>query len=115
MIPTYTKLFLAHFSARLQGVDPADPQSFAMAKGLAESPQTQLAGLYTHGGHSYDAQVGPLGDGGWDLGETGRPGDLEDCLGLGYGDLFQEDWHIGWTTANMVLNMLFQKRWLIGA
>lgn len=38
------------------GVDPADPQSFAMAKGLAESPQTQLAGLYTHGGHSYDAQ-----------------------------------------------------------
>jgi D-serine deaminase-like pyridoxal phosphate-dependent protein len=59
MIPTYTKLFLAHFSARLQGVDPADPQSFAMAKGLAESPQTQLAGLYTHGGHSYDAQVGP--------------------------------------------------------
>ena len=40
------------------GVDPADPQSFAMAKALVESPQTQLAGLYTHGGHSYDAQVG---------------------------------------------------------
>ena len=48
-----------------QGVDPSDPQSFATAKALAESPQTQLAGLYTHGGHFYDAQVavGPLGAG----------------------------------------------------
>ena len=93
------------FSARLQGVDPADPQSFAMAKGLAESPQTQLAGLYTHGGHSYDAQVGPVGPQGMAVGTWGRLGGNRETLRIVwvYGDLFQEDWQ--WLAHRMGLSL----------
>lgn len=37
------------------GVDPEGIEAVALAKRLADGPQTRLAGLYTHGGHSYDA------------------------------------------------------------
>ena len=36
------------------GVDPEDPASIELVRQLVESPQTRFAGLYTHGGHSYD-------------------------------------------------------------
>ena len=37
------------------GVDPTDPVSVEIARRLCESPTTTFAGIYTHGGHSYDA------------------------------------------------------------
>ena len=37
------------------GCDPNDPSSVALVHMLAESGVTTLAGIYTHGGHSYDA------------------------------------------------------------
>lgn len=39
------------------GVDPASEEAVALAKQVAEGPHTTLAGLYTHGGHSYDANT----------------------------------------------------------
>ena len=36
------------------GVDPDDPESVDLVRALCESPLTSFAGLYTHGGHSYD-------------------------------------------------------------
>jgi D-serine deaminase-like pyridoxal phosphate-dependent protein len=36
------------------GVDPDDPKSIELVKELTASPNTRFAGLYTHGGHSYD-------------------------------------------------------------
>lgn len=38
----------------VSGIDPSDPSSLELAKAVAESSETSLAGLYTHGGHSYD-------------------------------------------------------------
>ncbi|CAJ1333100.1 unnamed protein product [Effrenium voratum] len=38
------------------GVDPAEAASAKLAQRLATSGNTQLVGLYTHGGHSYDAR-----------------------------------------------------------
>ncbi|CAK9086546.1 unnamed protein product [Durusdinium trenchii] len=40
------------------GVDVKDPTSVQLAQRLASSKGTRLAGLYTHGGHSYDASQG---------------------------------------------------------
>lgn len=37
------------------GVDPDADASVALAKRVAEAPTAKLAGIYTHGGHSYDA------------------------------------------------------------
>ena len=37
------------------GVDPTDPVSVEIAQRLCDSPTTIFAGIYTHGGHSYDA------------------------------------------------------------
>jgi D-serine deaminase-like pyridoxal phosphate-dependent protein len=37
------------------GVDPTDPASLDMAERLAAAPSTGFGGIYTHGGHSYDA------------------------------------------------------------
>jgi D-serine deaminase-like pyridoxal phosphate-dependent protein len=37
------------------GVDPTDPASVELARMLADSPTTTLAGCYTHGGHSYSS------------------------------------------------------------
>lgn len=37
------------------GVDPTDPASKEIARRLQNSPTTTFAGIYTHGGHSYDA------------------------------------------------------------
>ena len=37
------------------GCDPNDPSSVALVRMLVESGVTMLAGIYTHGGHSYDA------------------------------------------------------------
>ena len=39
----------------VDGVDPADPISISIAQRLAEGTLTRLAGIYTHGGHSYGA------------------------------------------------------------
>lgn len=38
------------------GVDPDDPASVALAKRIATSATAALLGVYTHGGHSYDAR-----------------------------------------------------------
>ena len=38
----------------VSGIDPSDASSLELAKAVAESSETSLAGLYTHGGHSYD-------------------------------------------------------------
>eukprot|EP00928_Gymnodinium_smaydae_P026466 TRINITY_DN20777_c0_g2_i1.p1 TRINITY_DN20777_c0_g2~~TRINITY_DN20777_c0_g2_i1.p1 ORF type:complete len:386 (-),score=85.11 TRINITY_DN20777_c0_g2_i1:61-1218(-) len=37
------------------GVDPEDPASLELARRIATSPVSVLAGVYTHGGHSYGA------------------------------------------------------------
>ena len=37
------------------GCDPDDPGSVSLVRELCESAATEFAGLYTHGGHSYDA------------------------------------------------------------
>jgi D-serine deaminase-like pyridoxal phosphate-dependent protein len=37
------------------GVDPADPDSLALALAMAHSPSVHFQGLLTHAGHSYDA------------------------------------------------------------
>ena len=37
------------------GVDPDDPSSADLARRLHDSPHCTLAGIYTHGGHSYGA------------------------------------------------------------
>lgn len=37
------------------GVDPEDPTSLELVRELCSSEATSFAGLYTHGGHSYDA------------------------------------------------------------
>ncbi|CAK9112714.1 D-threo-3-hydroxyaspartate dehydratase (D-THA DH) (D-THA dehydratase) (Threo-3-hydroxy-D-aspartate ammonia-lyase) [Durusdinium trenchii] len=44
------------------GVDVKDPTSVQLAQRLASSKGTRLAGLYTHGGHSYDASQVCCGD-----------------------------------------------------
>ena len=38
------------------GLDPASPASLELARRIAAGPATALAGLYTHGGDSYDAR-----------------------------------------------------------
>eukprot|EP00933_Yihiella_yeosuensis_P027714 TRINITY_DN21600_c0_g1_i1.p1 TRINITY_DN21600_c0_g1~~TRINITY_DN21600_c0_g1_i1.p1 ORF type:complete len:421 (+),score=68.27 TRINITY_DN21600_c0_g1_i1:66-1265(+) len=38
------------------GVDPKAPESIELARQVAESKHISLAGVYTHGGHSYDAE-----------------------------------------------------------
>lgn len=38
------------------GVDPSEPESLALARRIQESSSATLAGVYTHGGHSYDAK-----------------------------------------------------------
>ena len=43
---------------RRDGVDPEDAESLSLAMRIASSSQAELAGIYTHGGHSYDA-AGP--------------------------------------------------------
>ena len=37
------------------GCDPTDPRSIELVRALDSSEWTEFAGLYTHGGHSYDA------------------------------------------------------------
>ena len=38
------------------GVDPEDPRSLDLARGLQEAPGLDFAGILTHAGHSYDAR-----------------------------------------------------------
>ena len=38
------------------GVDPSDPRAVALAADVATGASTERAGVYTHGGHSYDAE-----------------------------------------------------------
>jgi D-serine deaminase-like pyridoxal phosphate-dependent protein len=38
------------------GVDPDDEASIALARRIANAPTARFIGIYTHGGHSYDAE-----------------------------------------------------------
>jgi D-serine deaminase-like pyridoxal phosphate-dependent protein len=38
------------------GVDPEDPESVVLAARIDKCPHTQLGGIYTHGGHSYNCR-----------------------------------------------------------
>jgi D-serine deaminase-like pyridoxal phosphate-dependent protein len=59
---TWSVLIMVDCGYHRDGVDPSDPVSVEIAQRLCESPTTTFAGIYTHGGHSYDADTsgGPV-------------------------------------------------------
>lgn len=53
---TWSVIIMVDCGYRRDGVDPDDTASIDLAKKLTEAPHVTLAGVYTHGGHSYGAK-----------------------------------------------------------
>lgn len=53
--PHWSVFIMVDCGYHRDGVDPDDPSSVDLARRIHDSPHRTLAGIYTHGGHSYGA------------------------------------------------------------